>query len=266
MGDHVLYPHDSCILINVSMFRSHNVRRQFHIPLVVHPIWGWPSVVSPSCVIIENPSIFSSQNKDLGCICTHPRSLSSHGQGPLRDIRNSPTQVTKKDYQRLSLRSSLGNHKTRRSREKVPSQDTKCDVGILVDKDDLIIYGLLLRILTNQPTVDKTIRDINQLLISRSSHTQRQSTFPDNVCSYHSPVTLCHTTKFWILFCFSANFFSIPKKVSAKMGSSSLDFNWYSKKVSDPPLCSRWLTKRRTYRPCSVIYRHVGRQSSEKMI
>jgi hypothetical protein len=36
-------------------------------------------------------------------------------------------------------------------------------VGILVDKDDLInyqlliIYGLLLRIFSNQPTVDKTI-------------------------------------------------------------------------------------------------------------
>jgi hypothetical protein len=44
-------------------------------------------------------------------------------------------------------------------------------IGILVDKDDhinyqlLIIYGLLLRIFTYQPTVDKTIRDINQLLI-----------------------------------------------------------------------------------------------------
>jgi hypothetical protein len=38
------------------------------------------------------------------------------------------------------------------------------------------------------------------------------------------------------------------------------------KKVSDPPPCPRWLTKRRTYRPRSVIYRHVGRQSSEKMI
>ncbi len=48
-------------------------------------------------------------------------------------------------------------------------------LGILVDKDDLInyqlliIYGLLLRIFTYQPTVDKTIRDINQLLITRGS-------------------------------------------------------------------------------------------------
>jgi hypothetical protein len=91
-------------------------------------------------------------------------------------------------------------------------------VGLLVDKDDLInyqlliIYGLSLRIFTYQPTVDKTIRDIDQLLIEgglliivdkvwkltntvrvgldpRSSHAQRQSTFPDNVCSYCPP---CH--------------------------------------------------------------------------
>jgi hypothetical protein len=81
-------------------------------------------------------------------------------------------------------------------------------LGLLVDKDDLInyqlliIYGLLLRIFTYQLTVDKTIRDINQLLIEegllmivdriwkstnrvtfrlypRSSHVQRQSTFTD---------------------------------------------------------------------------------------
>ena len=38
-----------------------------------------------------------------------------------------------------------------------------CTVGILVDKDDLIYYqfvisyGLLIRIFTYQPTVDKTI-------------------------------------------------------------------------------------------------------------
>ena len=97
-------------------------------------------------------------------------------------------------------------------------------MGLLLDKDDLInyqlliIYGLLLRIFTYQPTVDKTIRDINQLLIeegllmivdkvwkltntvrvgldARSSHTQRQSTFPDNVYSYCPPVSLCHTMK-----------------------------------------------------------------------
>jgi hypothetical protein len=35
------------------------------------------------------------------------------------------------------------------------------------------------------------------------------------------------------------------------------------KKVSGPPLCPRWLTKRRTYRPRSVIYGPVSRQSSE---
>ena len=47
---------------------------------------------------------------------------------------------------------------------------------------------------------------------------------------------------------------------------SSLAFYWHSKKVSDPPLCPNRLTKRRTYRPRSVIYRYVSRQSSEKMI
>ena len=47
---------------------------------------------------------------------------------------------------------------------------------------------------------------------------------------------------------------------------SSLTFYWHSKKVSDPPLCSKSLTKRRTYRPSSVVYRYVRRQNSEKMI
>ncbi len=41
-------------------------------------------------------------------------------------------------------------------------------------------------------------------------------------------------------------------------------FYWHSKKVSGPPLCPSRLTKRRTYRPHSVIYRYVSRQSSEK--
>ena len=42
-------------------------------------------------------------------------------------------------------------------------QFKRCDTGILVDKDDLIHYqllinyGLLIRILTYQPNVDKTI-------------------------------------------------------------------------------------------------------------
>ncbi len=40
----------------------------------------------------------------------------------------------------------------------------------------------------------------------------------------------------------------------AAAGSSSLAFYWHSKKVIGPPLCPRWLTKRRTYRPRSVIY------------
>ena len=45
-------------------------------------------------------------------------------------------------------------------------------------------------------------------LDARSSHAQRQSTFPDNVCSYCPP---CHghsvTQKIWLLFCFSGIFF-----------------------------------------------------------
>jgi hypothetical protein len=45
---------------------------------------------------------------------------------------------------------------------------------------------------------------------------------------------------------------------------SSLAFYWHSKKVSGPPLCPSRLTKKRTYRPRSVIYRYVSRQSSEK--
>ena len=55
------------------------------------------------------------------------------------------------------------------------STEEQDSVGLLVDKDDLIkyqlliSYGLLVRIFTYQPTVDKT------------SHSQRQSTFPDNV-------------------------------------------------------------------------------------
>jgi hypothetical protein len=91
-------------------------------------------------------------------------------------------------------------------------------VGLLVDKDDLInyqlliIYQLLIRTFTYQPTVDKTIVAINQLLTlegllmivdkvwkltntvrvgldARSSHAQTQSTFPDTVCSHCPP---CH--------------------------------------------------------------------------
>ena len=82
--------HDSCILSNVSMFMPHSARRVFHMPLlIVHPICGWASVVSPSCVMTENPSIFSSQSIDLRCICTHPRPLSSCGQGPLREPSDS---------------------------------------------------------------------------------------------------------------------------------------------------------------------------------
>jgi hypothetical protein len=82
---------------------------------------------------------------------------------------------------------------------------------MFVDKDDLINYQLLITF-TYQPTVDKTIVTINQLLTlegllmivdkvwkltnagrvgldARSSHAQTQSTFPDTVCSHCPP---CH--------------------------------------------------------------------------
>ena len=47
-------------------------------------------------------------------------------------------------------------------------------------------------------------------LTPRSSHTKWQDTFPDNVCSYSPPVTVCHL-KIWLLF-FFLNFFN-PKKL-----------------------------------------------------
>jgi hypothetical protein len=43
------------------------------------------------------------------------------------------------------------------------------------------------------------------------THTGRQSTFPDNVCSYWPPVTVCYTMKIWLLFCFSEKKNSIPR-------------------------------------------------------
>jgi hypothetical protein len=39
-------------------------------------------------------------------------------------------------------------------------------------------------------------------LAPRSSHAQREATFPDNVCSYSPPVTVCHVMKIWLLFVF----------------------------------------------------------------
>jgi hypothetical protein len=104
------------------------------------------------------------------------------------------------------------------TKQKSVSLRTPETVGMLVDKDDLInyqlliIYQLLIRTFTYQPTVDKIIVAINQLLTlegllmivdkvwkltntvrvgldARSSHAQTQSTFPDTVCSHCPP---CH--------------------------------------------------------------------------
>ena len=86
--------HESWILVSVAIVGPHVVRRVFHIPLViVHPICGWVRVVSPSLVMIEKPSIFSSHSSDLRCICTHPRPLSSRGQGPERAPSDSEILV-----------------------------------------------------------------------------------------------------------------------------------------------------------------------------
>jgi hypothetical protein len=79
-------------------------------------------------------------------------------------------------------------------------------LGMLVDKDDLInyqlpiIYGLLVRIFTYQPTVDKT------------SHSQTQSTFPDNVCSYCPPYHVVSHYENLTTFLFFWKFFFNPQQ------------------------------------------------------
>ena len=70
-------------------------------------------------------------------------------------------------------------------------------LGLLVDKDDLINYQLLIiyQLLILEGLlmiVDKVWKLTNTSRVgldAPSSHTQRQSTFPDNVCSYCPP---CH--------------------------------------------------------------------------
>jgi hypothetical protein len=63
-------------------------------------------------------------------------------------------------------------------------------LGLLFDKDNLINYqlvinyGLLIRILTYQP--NKIWKLTNTVTLSETV------TFPDNVCSYFPPVTVCH--------------------------------------------------------------------------
>ena len=53
-------------------------------------------------------------------------------------------------------------------------------------------------------------------LAPRSSHAQRQATFPDNVCSYSPPVTVCHYENL-TTFCFSSFFFK-PQETARAMG------------------------------------------------
>ncbi len=121
-------------------------------------------------------------------------------------------------------------------------------IGILVDKDDLInyqlliIYQLLIRTFTYQPTVDKwkSLSTVGRLMIvdkvwkstntgrvgldARSSHTERQSTFPDSVCSYCPP---CHGMLHYenlttFLFFWKKN--SIPKTVGEPLKFIRSDF------------------------------------------
>ena len=75
------------------------------------------------------------------------------------------------------------------------------------------INQLLIRQSSYQPTVPSVEESVDDswsdLEINkcregwtRSLHSQRLWTFPDNVCSYSSPVTMCHTMKNWLPFVF----------------------------------------------------------------
>jgi hypothetical protein len=78
--------------------------------------------------------------------------------------------------------------------------------------------------------VDKVRKLTNTVRVgldARSSHAQRQSTFPDNVCSYCPPCHgVCHsvshyenlTTFVFFLFLIHAEMFLNPRKCSAKNG------------------------------------------------
>ena len=48
-------------------------------------------------------------------------------------------------------------------------------------------------------------------LAPRSSHSQRQATFQDNVCSYSPLVTVCHTMKIGLHFVFVE--FFLPQEI-----------------------------------------------------
>ena len=52
-------------------------------------------------------------------------------------------------------------------------------------------------------------------LAPRSSHSQRQGTFPDNVCFPCPPLTVSHSMKIWLRFVFLRFFFSSPKELGA---------------------------------------------------
>jgi hypothetical protein len=59
--------HESCICFSVSGVSPHDVRRVLHVRSQLS-IRGWASVVRPSCVTIEEPSIVSSHSSDFRCI------------------------------------------------------------------------------------------------------------------------------------------------------------------------------------------------------
>jgi hypothetical protein len=82
--------------------------------------------------------------------------------------------------------------------------------------------------------IGKLTHEVRVGLAPRSSHSQRQATFPDNVCSYSPPVTVCHTIKICLLLFFSGNFLSSPKQLGARtMGKR--DGNTNTKKGAKTP-------------------------------
>jgi hypothetical protein len=72
--------------------------------------------------------------------------------------------------------------------------------------------------------VDKVWKLTNTIRVgldARSSHTHRQSTFPDNVCSYNPCHGVSHYENLTTFFVFLEIFFQSPRSVRAKMVKSN---------------------------------------------
>ncbi len=67
-------------------------------------------------------------------------------------------------------------------------------------------------------------------LAPRSSRSKRQSTFPDNVCSYSPPVTVCHTMRILATFCFSWIFFPFRNSCTAMVTNKKWNKITWSKR------------------------------------